>query len=99
MFCGSTFYKFTLQSGSLYIHFDHSENSKRKIVKAWRESVNCPETVASVYDCFKDVGLDRMMDLTSTLNLQGLYMLPIADGDFFSDSVAEGVYDLAHRSG
>jgi len=85
------------QSGSLYMMFDHSKNTQTKIIKAWREVVNCPDTVASVYDCFRDVGLDQMMNLTNTLNMQGLYMLPIADGDFFPDSVETESYDLAHR--
>lgn len=85
------------QSGSLYMMFDHSKNTKKKLLKAYRDSVNCPDSVKSIYDCYKDVSLEQMLNVSTLMNMQGLYMLPIADGDFFPDSTKEESYDLARR--
>ena len=94
--CQSSYLSFP-QSGSLYMMFDHSKNTKKKLLKAYRDSVNCPDSVKSIYDCYKDVSLKQMLNVSTLMNMQGLYMLPIADGDFFPDSTKEESYDLARR--
>ena len=80
------------------MHFDHSKNTKKKIIDSLRQALDCPATVKSVYRCFDNISLEQILNVSmSQITMKGFSMMPIADGDFFPDHIQTAVYDLSRR--
>ena len=83
---------------AFYALFDQSQNTRNKMLKYLRESVDCPDSVKSVYDCYRNVSLNHLITAANQLAAQGFVLQPIADGDFFPDTITSEIYDKhTHR--
>ena len=78
---------------AFYALFDQSQNTRNKMLKYLRESVDCPDSVKSVYDCYRNVSLNHLITAANQLAAQGFVLQPIADRDFFTDSITSEIYD------